>query len=151
MGYVSPDFWMHPVARFLLPVLEHHDHSQFEVFAYSSRYLKDGFTSEIAKRVEHWRDVHPLDDGALADLIRADGIDLLIDLTMYARDCRPGLFARKPAPVQITYLAYVGTTGQAAMDYRITDRVLDPPDAPELPFIEQPLRLSRCWWSFFCI
>lgn len=148
LGYVSPDFWMHPVARFLLPVLEHHDHSQFEIFAYSSRYLKDGFTSEIAKRVEHWRDVHPLDDGALADLIRADGIDLLIDLTMYARDCRPGLFARKPAPVQITYLAYVGTTGLAAMDYRITDAVLDPPEGGPLPFSEQPLRLPRCWWSF---
>ena len=148
VGYVSPDFWMHPVARFLLPVLEHHDQSQFEIFAYSSRYLKDGFTTEIAKHIKHWRDVHQLEDGALADLIRADGIDLLIDLTMYARDCRPALFARKPAPVQITYLAYVGTTGLAAMDYRITDRVLDPPEAPELPFIEQPLRLSRCWWSF---
>ena len=148
VGYVSPDFWMHPVARFLLPVLEHHNRSQFEVFAYSSRYLKDGMTSEIAKRVEHWRDVHQLDDAALADLIRADGIDLLIDLTMYARDCRPALFARKPAPVQITYLAYVGTTGQATMDYRITDVVLDPADGPELPFIEQPLRLPRCWWSF---
>ncbi len=148
VGYVSPDFWMHPVARFLLPVLEHHDRSHFEIFAYSSRYLKDGMTAEIANRVEHWRDVHHLDDQALADLIRADGIDLLIDLTMNARDCRPGLFARKLAPVQITYLAYVGTTGMATMDYRITDVVLDPPDAQELPFIEQPLRLPRCWWSF---
>ncbi|MFZ4805462.1 MAG: tetratricopeptide repeat protein [Synechococcus lacustris] len=148
VGYVSPDFWMHPVARFMMPVLEHHDRSRYEVFAYSSRYLKDGMTTEIAKRVEHWRDVHQLDDEALADLIRTDGIDLLIDLTMYARDCRPALFASKPAPVQITYLAYVGTTGQATMDYRITDGVLDPPDAPALPFIEQPLRLPRCWWSF---
>ncbi len=148
VGYVSPDFWMHPVARFMLPVLQHHDRSRFEVFAYSSRYLKDGMTTEIAKRVEHWRDVHQLDDAALADRIRADGIDLLIDLTMYARDCRPGLFARKLAPVQITYLAYVGTTGMATMDYRITDVVLDPPDTEPLPFIEQPLRLPRCWWSF---
>ena len=148
VGYVSPDFWMHPVTRFMMPVLEHHDRSRFEVFAYSSRHLKDGMTTEIAKRVEHWREVHQLDDAALADLIRADGIDLLIDLTMYARDCRPGLFARKPAPVQITYLAYVGTTGLAAMDYRITDGVLDPPDVGELPFIEKPLRLPRCWWSF---
>jgi predicted O-linked N-acetylglucosamine transferase (SPINDLY family) len=149
VGYVSPDFWMHPVARFMLPVLEHHDRSRFEIFAYSSRYLKDGMTTEIAKRVEHWHDVYPLDDAALADQIRADGIDLLIDLTMNARDCRPGLFARKLAPVQITYLAYVGTTGMATMDYRITDVVLDPPDAEEpLPFIEQPLRLPRCWWSF---
>jgi len=148
VGYVSPDLWMHPVARFLLPVLQHHDRSRFEVFCYSSRYLKDGMTTEIAKRVEHWREVHQLDDAALAEQIRADGIDLLIDLTMFARDCRPALFARKPAPVQITYLAYVGTTGLATMDYRITDGVLDPPDAGELPFIEQPLRLPRCWWSF---
>ena len=148
VGYVSPDFWMHPVTRFMMPVLEHHDRSRFEVFAYSSRHLKDGMTTEIAKRVEHWREVHQLDDAALADLIRADGIDLLIDLTMYTRDCRPALFARKPAPVQITYLAYVGTTGLAAMDYRITDGVLDPPDVGELPFIEKPLRLPRCWWSF---
>ena len=148
VGYVSPDLWMHPVARFLLPVLEHHDRSRFEVFAYSSRYLKDGMTTEIARRVEHWREVHQLDDAALAELIRADGIDLLIDLTMYARDCRPALFARKPAPVQITYLAYVGTTGLAAMDYRITDGVLDPPEGPPLPYSEQPLRLPRCWWSF---
>ncbi|MBW0173034.1 MAG: tetratricopeptide repeat protein [Vulcanococcus sp.] len=148
VGYVSPDLWMHPVARFLLPVLEHHDRSRFEVFAYSSRYLKDGMTTEIAKRVEQWREVHQLNDAALADLIRADGIDLLVDLTMYARDCRPGLFARKPAPVQITYLAYVGTTGLAAMDYRITDGVLDPPEGSPLPFSEQPLRLPRCWWSF---
>ena len=90
-------------------------------------------TTEIAKRVEHWHDVYLLDDAALADQICADGIDLLIDLTMNARDCRPGLFARKLAPVQITYLAYVGTTGMASMDYRITDVVLDPPDADEPP------------------
>lgn len=148
VGYVSPDFWMHPVARFMLPILDHHDRNRFEIFAYSSRYLKDLMTNEIQKRVEHWRDVHQLDDAALADQIRADGIDLLIDLTMYARDCRPGLFARKPAPIQIAYLAYVGTTGLAGMDYRITDTVLDPPEQPPLPFSEQPLRLPRCWWSF---
>lgn len=148
VGYVSPDFWMHPVARFMLPILDHHDRSQFEIFAYSSRYLKDAMTTEIKKRVDHWLDVHQLDDAALADQIRSDGIDLLIDLTMYARDCRPGLFALKPAPVQISYLAYVGTTGLATMDYRITDTVLDPPEQSPLPFSEQPLRLPRCWWSF---
>jgi len=148
LGYVSPDFWMHPVARFMLPLLEHHNRERFEVFAYSSRHLKDGFTAEIAQRVEHWRELHALDDDALAALIGDDGIDVLVDLTMYARDCRPGLFARKPAPLQISYLAYVGTTGLAAMDYRITDVVLDPPEAPPLPFVEQPLRLLRCWWSF---
>ena len=148
LGYVSPDFWMHPVARFMLPILEHHDQGRFEVFAYSSRYLKDGFTDECARRVSHWREAHHLDDAALAETIRADGIDILVDLTMHSRDCRPGLFARKPAPVQAAYLAYVGTTGLEAIDYRVTDIHLDPPGGPESPFHEKPLRLPWCWWTF---
>ena len=148
IGYVSPDFWMHPVARFMLPLMEHHRRDQFEVVAYSSRYLKDGFTEECAKRVDIWRECHHLTDAALARQIREDQIDILVDLTMHARDCRPGLFARKPAPLQVSYLAYVGTTGQTTMDYRITDVHLDPPGEAELPFPEKPLRLSRCWWTF---
>lgn len=148
IGYVSPDFWMHPVARFMLPILEHHDRDRFEVFAYSSRYLKDGFSEECARRVDHWQEVHHLDDAALSERIRGDKIDILVDLAMHARDCRPGLFARKPAPVQTSYLAYVGTTGLEAMDYRITDIHLDPPGGPPSPFHEKPLRLPRCWWTF---
>lgn len=148
IGYVSPDFWMHPVARFMLPILQHHDRAHFEVVAYSSRYLKDGFTEECARHVDLWRECHHLTDAALAQQIRADGIDILVDLTMHSRDCRPGLFARKPAPLQVSYLAYVGTTGQATMDYRLTDVYLDPPGGPESPFSEKPLRLSRCWWTF---
>lgn len=148
IGYVSPDFWMHPVARFMLPLLQHHDRARFEIFAYSSRYLKDGFTDECARHVDRWRDCHHLTDAALAQQIRDDGIDILVDLTMHSRDCRPGLFARKPAPLQVSYLAYVGTTGQATMDYRLTDVYLDPPEGPAAPFPEKPLRLSRCWWTF---
>ena len=148
VGYVSPDFWMHPVARFMLPILEHHDRDGFEVFAYSSRHLKDGFTEECASRTDHWREASHLDDTALARMIREDKIDILVDLTMHARDCRPGLFARKPAPVQVSYLAYVGTTGLATMDYRVTDIHLDPPGGPPSPFHEAPLRLDRCWWTF---
>ena len=148
IGYVSPDFWMHPVARFMLPLLQHHDRDHFEIVAYSSRYLKDGFTEECAKHVDLWRECHHLSDAALAQQIRDDGIDVLVDLTMHSRDCRPGLFARKPAPLQVSYLAYVGTTGQSTMDYRLTDIHLDPPGGPESPFPERPLRLSRCWWTF---
>lgn len=148
IGYVSPDFWMHPVARFMLPLLQHHDRDHFEIVAYSSRYLKDGFTEECAKHVDLWRECHHLSDASLAKQIRDDGIDILVDLTMHSRDCRPGLFARKPAPLQVSYLAYVGTTGQSTMDYRLTDIHLDPPAGPESPFPEKPLRLSRCWWTF---
>jgi predicted O-linked N-acetylglucosamine transferase (SPINDLY family) len=148
IGYVSPDFWMHPVARFMLPLLQHHDRRHFEVVAYSSRYLKDAFTEECARHVDLWWDCHHLSDAALARRIRDDRIDILVDLTMHSRDCRPGLFARKPAPLQVSYLAYVGTTGQTTMDYRLTDIYLDPPGGPESPFPEKPLRLSRCWWTF---
>lgn len=148
IGYVSPDFWMHPVARFMLPLLQHHDREHFEVVVYSSRYLKDGFTEECSQHVDLWREAHHLSDAALAERIREDQIDILVDLTMLARDCRPGLFARKPAPLQVSYLAYVGTTGLTTMDYRLTDIYLDPPGGPEAPFPEKPLRLSRCWWTF---
>ena len=148
IGYVSPDFWMHPVARFMLPIFQHHNRDNFEIVAYSSRYLKDGFTEECAKHIDLWREAHHLSDAALAKQIRDDNIDILVDLTMHSRDCRPGLFARKPAPLQVSYLAYVGTTGQSTMDYRLTDIHLDPPTGPESPFLEKPLRLSRCWWTF---
>jgi protein O-GlcNAc transferase len=148
LGYLSPDFCRHPVARFLLPVLAHHNREHFEVVAYSNRLLKDAITAECARHVDLWRDVAPLSDTQLAQQIRNDGIDILVDLAMHARDGRPGVFARRAAPVQLSYLAYVGTTGLAAMDYRITDAVLDPADAADPPWIEQPLRLPQCWWCF---
>lgn len=148
VGYVSPDFWMHPVARFMLPVLEHHDREKFEIYAYYTRLLRDGITEECKKRVDFWRDTHGKTDEELATLIRDDQIDILVDLTMYSRDCKPGLFARKPAPVQVSYLAYAGTTGLETIQYRLTDIYLDPPDKPTSGYHEEPLRLPICWWSF---
>jgi len=148
IGYVSPDFWMHPVARFMVPLLENHDRNEVEIFAYSSRFLKDPITQECQKRVDHWREVHGITDAELAQLVRNDKIDILVDLTMHARDCRPRLFAMKPAPIQVSYLAYAGTTGLKAMDYRLTDIYLDPPEKKEYAFTEKPLRLPVCWWNF---
>ena len=148
VGYVSPDFWMHPVARFMLPVLEHHDREKFEIFAYYTRLLRDGITEECKKRVDFWRDSHGKTDQELEALIRGDKIDILVDLTMHSRDCKPGLFARKPAPVQVSYLAYAGTTGLETIEYRMTDKYLDPPGKPTPGYHEEPLRLPWCWWSF---
>jgi protein O-GlcNAc transferase len=148
IGYVSPDFWMHPVARFMLPVLQHHDRENFEIFAYYTRLLRDGITEECKSRVDFWRDTHGKSDEEMAALIRNDQIDILVDLTMHSRDCKPGLFARKPAPVQVSYLAYAGTTGLEAIKYRLTDIYLDPPGKPTPGFHEEPLRLPFCWWSF---
>ena len=139
---------MHPVARFMLPLLEHHNKEGFETFAYYTRMLRDGITDECKKRVDHWRDTHGKSEEELAALIRRDQIDILVDLTMHSRDCKPGLFARKPAPVQVSYLAYGGTTGLEAISYRLTDIHLDPPGQPTPGFHEEPLRLPVCWWNF---
>ena len=126
IGYVSADFRGHCQALFLIPLLSQHDHARFEIFCYSSVWRPDNVTRRIAAYADVWRDVRKLDDEQLAQLIREDGIDILVDLTMHMADGRPLLFARKPAPVQIAWLAYPGTTGIEAFDYRLTDPWLDP-------------------------
>jgi predicted O-linked N-acetylglucosamine transferase (SPINDLY family) len=98
--------------------------------------------------VDHWRETYGKSEEEVAGLIRRDQIDILVDLTMHARDCKPGLFARKPAPVQVSYLAYGGTTGLEAIRYRLTDIHLDPPGQPTPGFHEEPLRLPVCWWNY---
>jgi len=131
VGYVSPDFRLHPIGRFILPLLRNHDRSQVESFCYSDVRKADGVTAMCRSAAHVWRDTRALSDAELADLIRRDGIDILVDLTMHMEGNRLPMFARKPAPVQVTYLAYAGTTGLKAIDYRLTDEVLDPPGADE--------------------
>jgi protein O-GlcNAc transferase len=97
--------------------------------------------------VDHWRPVRPLDDEALAAGVREDGIDILVDLTMHMAGGRPLLFARRPAPVQIAWLAYPGTTGMGAMDYRLTDPRLDPPGF-ESHYSERSIRLPDSFWCY---
>jgi protein O-GlcNAc transferase len=147
VGYVSPDFREHPVARFVLPLFREHDRRQFEVFAYSDVTDPDAVTGLLRGHVDQWRDVATLKDELLADVVRADGIDLLVDLAAHSGRNRLLTFARKPAPVQVTYLAYCSTTGVDAIDYRVTDRFLDPPEAPE-HYAETSIRLPHCYWCY---
>ncbi len=147
IGYVSPDFREHSLARFMLPLLREHDERQVEVFAYSDVTAPDAVTGLIREHVDRWRDVATLADEPLAELIRADGIDVLVDLAAHSAHNRLVAFARKPAPVQITYLAYCSTTGMRAIDYRITDRYLDPPGEPE-HYAETSIRLPHCYWCY---
>jgi predicted O-linked N-acetylglucosamine transferase (SPINDLY family) len=147
VGYVSPDFREHPVARFILPLFREHDRRQVEVFAYSDATTPDGLTNLIRNRVDRWHDVAKLGDQELADSVRADGIDILVDLAAHSGHNRLLMFARKPAPVQVTYLAYCSTTGADAIDYRITDRFLDPPGEPE-SYTETSIRLPHCYWCY---
>jgi predicted O-linked N-acetylglucosamine transferase (SPINDLY family) len=148
IGYVSPDFRDHPVASFVLPLFEHHDRRRFEVFCYSSVHRADSVTERLRARADGWRDVASAGDVSVAELVRSDGIDVLVDLTMHSGGGRPRLFARKPSPVQICWLAYVGTTGLSTMDYRITDPHLDPPGLDPGWCTEAPLQLPDTFWCY---
>jgi predicted O-linked N-acetylglucosamine transferase (SPINDLY family) len=147
VGYVSPDFREHPVARFMLPLLRAHDRAQVEVFAYSDVRTADPVTAFIRNHVDQWRDVVTLSDEKLAEAVRADGIDVLVDLAAHSGHNRLLAFARKPAPVQVTYLAYCSTTGVDAIDYRITDRYLDPPGEAS-DYTERSIHLPGCYWCY---
>lgn len=148
IGYVSADFREHAVSYFLLPLLEHHDPALLEVYCYSNTPKTDAITRRCESMASHWRDIVALPDAAAGDLIRNDGIDILIDLSGHTSGNRLGLFARKPAPVQITYLGYPATTGLSAMDYRVTDAMVDPPGASDAYYTERLLRLPHSLWCF---
>jgi len=148
VGYVSPNFGLHPVGRFVLPLLEAHDHEGFEVFCYSSTPGADAITAACQSHADVWRETRGLTDAQLAETIRKDRIDVLVDLTMHLEGSRLLVFARRPAPVQIAYLAYCSTTGVDAIPYRLSDPYLDPPGA-ELPFYrEETVRLPETYWCY---
>jgi protein O-GlcNAc transferase len=141
VGYVSGDLWNHPVAWFLLGVLRAHDRSSFEVFCYSNRAREDEMSARLKQTADHWRMVASFSDNALAEQIRADRIDILVDLSGHTALHRLMTFALRPAPVQITWLGYWDTTGLDAMDYIILDRNV--PVADERWFVEKVLRLPH--------
>jgi protein O-GlcNAc transferase len=144
VGYVSPDFRNHPVARFLSPIFAHHDHSKFQIVCYSDVKTEDEVTAALRQRADEWYPVAGMSPADLAEMIRGHRIDVLVDLAVHTEGNRMLTFARKPAPVQVTYLGYPGTTGMSAMDYRVTDRLLSPLGAArEGP--EKLLRLTSYW------
>jgi protein O-GlcNAc transferase len=149
VGYVSPNFFAQAEAHFVLPLLGAHDHRQFEVHLYSSVRKPDAVTELHRRCADHWHDVLRLTDGQLAEQVRRDRIDILVDPVMHMADSRLLSFARKPAPVQITWLAYPGGTGLEAMDYRLTDRFLDPPESDCSHYVEKSIRLPD-WWACYC-
>ncbi len=148
VGYVSPNFFQQAVSFFSEPILASHDHSTFEVCCYSDVARPDETTVRMRGYADCWRDTFGQTDAQLAQTIRDDEIDILVDLTGHiASGNRLLMFARKPAPVQVTYLGYQNTTGMLAMDYRLTDAYADPPDTTDAFYTEELVRLPR---SFFC-
>ena len=138
LGYVSADFRHHSAAFAFGAVLRRHDRNRFRVVCYSGVRNEDQVTRDFRARADAWRAVADLDDAALAEQIRADGIDILIDLSAHSVGNRLPVFARKPAPVQVTAWGYGGGTGLAAMDYQFTDPV-------HIPAQARPLFAETCW------
>jgi predicted O-linked N-acetylglucosamine transferase (SPINDLY family) len=148
VGYVSPNFRLHAEAFFLAPLFSAHDHQQFEIFCYSDVVLPDETTAKLRACSDVWRVSTGLSDEKVAQLVRKDQIDILVDLTMHMAHGRPLLFARKPAPVQVCWLAYQGTTGLSTVDYRLTDPILDPPGLFDRYYSEESVRLPDSFWCY---
>jgi predicted O-linked N-acetylglucosamine transferase (SPINDLY family) len=146
IGYISADFREHPVGRFLLPVLQQHDRGSFDVVCYSDVSRHDTLTAHLKAAADRWTETAGLTVNELAGRIRADAIDILVDLAGHTASNRLLVFAQKPAPVQVSYLGYPATTGLKAIDYRLTDAQADPPGATERWHSEQLWRLPRAIW-----
>jgi protein O-GlcNAc transferase len=147
VGYVSGELYRHPVSYFFEALLEAHDRSQVEVTCYSNSRRSDQVTERLAALADRWRSLIDLDDAQAADLIRADGIDILVDLSGHLGNHRLLVFARKPAPVQATWMGYFDTTGVGAIDYLIGDRVVCP-QAEDHLYVERVIRLPDCYLCY---
>jgi len=130
IGYVSPDLYEHPVSRFIEPILRHHNKAEFAVYVYAGVRRPDRVTRRLQELADCWRDIVRLSTEQIADQIRADRIDILVDLTGHYADNYLAVFAQQPAPVQVTWLGYPHTTGLSMIHYRLTDRVLNTHEEP---------------------
>lgn len=148
IGYVSPDFYHQAEAFFVLPLFAAHDGRLFEIHAFSSVTKEDETTARLRRSVAMWHDVRRLDDRELAEYIAAQRIDILVDLTMHMANHRLKTFARKPAPVQVSWLAYPGSTGLPAIGYRLTDCHMEPADLESEGSAELPVRLPDAWCCY---
>lgn len=148
VGYVSPDFCHHACAHFIEPLLREHDRGVVEVLCYATARRRDDMTLRMEALAAGWRSLSDLDDAAAAALIERDDIDILVDLAGHTAGGRPLLFARRPAPVQVTWLGYPDTTGMPVVDCRLTDAIADPPGGTDGWHAERLVRLPRGFLAF---
>ncbi|HXW26909.1 MAG TPA: tetratricopeptide repeat protein [Xanthobacteraceae bacterium] len=146
IGYVSPDFYWHSVSHFLKPLFKAHDRQIVEVFCYSDVERQDVVTAYLRGLADRWRVTVGLPDDEFVRDIRADGIDILVDLAGHT-GCRLPVFAHRPAPIQVTWLGYPNTTGLEAIDYRLVDAVTDPVGQADARASESLVRLDG---GFLC-
>jgi protein O-GlcNAc transferase len=148
VGYVSPDFRRHSVAFFIAPILRAHDRNAVEVTCYSTGLAEDEMTAAIKASVDRFCHVYRMADDDLAQQIKADGIDILVDLSGHTADSRLVMMARRAAPIQVTYLGYPNTTGLRQMDYRVTDMVADPVGVMDEYYTEKLARVEGGFLSY---
>lgn len=148
LAYVSGDLRDHPVASFVEPLLAKHDPTQFEVYCYFNHGKEDARSSSLKSLVPVWREIAQLDDESFAQLVLNDQIDILVDLAGHTFGNRLTALARKPAPIQMTYLGFPASTGLHAVEYRITDAELDPPGAGDAQYTETQLRMPASLWCY---
>jgi predicted O-linked N-acetylglucosamine transferase (SPINDLY family) len=148
IGYVSPDFRDQVVGRNLVPLFRERDRRLFEITCYSQVLRPDALTSRFQRMADRFRDIRGLSDERVAGQVREDRIDILVDLTLHMSHNRLGVFARKPAPVQLTFAGYPGSTGLSTIDYRLSDPWLDPPGTDESVYSEQTIRLPNTFWCY---
>ena len=148
IGYISPDFRRQAQAFFTVPLLTAHDRQRFEVFCYADVVRADDVTARLQTCASQWRNIVGLSEEQVAQRVREDRIDILVDLSMHMDRNHLLAMARKPAPIQVTWLAYQGTTGLAAIDYRLTDPWIDPPGVGDEFYAEQSVRLPDAFWCY---
>jgi protein O-GlcNAc transferase len=148
IAYVSPDLRDHVLAFTMIPVFSNHDHEQFELCFYANVASPDAITQRIHGHADLWRSTMGMDDTQIAAQVRQDQIDILIDAAMHMSRSRPLVFAQKPAPIQVAWLAYPGTTGLSTMDYRLTDPFIDPPGLNDQFYSEKSIRLPNSFWCY---
>ena len=142
IGYLSPDFRRHVMFSFIYGLFVRFDRAHFEVYAYSLAEEEDGFTAALKEHATAWRNVAGLSCAEIAEKIRADEIDVLVDLAGHSAGGALPVLAYRPAPVQVSGLGYVNTTGLSAVDYFLTDDVADPPGRHDALFTEEPVCLT---------
>ena len=148
IGYVSPDFRDHSVSFFFEPILQNHNRDAFEIFCYSNVANPDFVTARLQGLSDHWRHCRGVADAELAQMITDDGIDILVDLAGHSADNRLPLFARRPAPLQASYLGYPNTTGMQRIQYLLTDRYCDPEPEMDSFYSERLLRLPKAFFNY---
>lgn len=148
IGFVSPDLRAHSIAYFLEPLLQHLDPAQFEVFLYHNHSKVDAMSERLRAHAKSWKNLVGQTNESATKILRADQLDLAIDLAGHTGFNRLACFAQRIAPVQVTYLGYPNTTGLSAMDFRLVDSVTDPEGADDAFYTEQRIRFSECAWAF---